>query len=173
MTESQTPEWIKKIRQDEDDRFARQLAEDTRQFVVRKTIEVYGPEFWKQLKKELQIAADNLENIGLKGSASDAPKMSESGEGFQVYVTGPSGSPRETYTNVFYNLAERSQIRCVPSHGEPYTLRFGLTEDNQLVISPTDRKGPPRMRASEAAQFIVEAIVQKAYGFLVRPSFRR
>lgn len=65
------------------------------------TVKAEGPEFWRQLLKELAIHANSLPEIGLHSQVSklDNPDFEQR---YRIDVSLRAAFPRMTYTDLFY-----------------------------------------------------------------------
>jgi hypothetical protein len=122
--------------------------------LAAKTIQADGPQFWKQLCKDLKIAIDNLPLIGVQATLSDVPG------GLQIRMHTESLMPRQTYTNLSYNGTE---------------IHFHTMEDISFSWSLCVSGGEVMLNADgclvsgeAAAQSILEPIL-KRIGVVVRP----
>src|ERR1700740_2124604 len=100
MTDSLVPDWIKSIKQQQNQEAARAEAAAKEQLLIAKTIQADGPEFWKSLIKELRINTDRLPEIGIRAELSELAPGRE--DGYQIRLTKVGAFPAQTYTNVFY-----------------------------------------------------------------------
>jgi hypothetical protein len=160
MNEVLVPDWIRRIEAKEAAVISQAQAETDRQRVAALTIQAEGPEFWRQLVKELAINMENLPRIGIRGSMAKVAN-SEIEEGFQVNVVLEGVFPNQTYTNIFYGKG-RSIIRCHTLEGSAFRISLGVLPNGKIVA--TSDSDDIHMNPERTAQFIVERMVD-----MIRP----
>src|ERR1035438_2392274 len=104
MTDSIIPDWIKKIKAEEDRKIVREHTAALEAALIEKTIQADGPAYWKQLLKELHVAVEGLKLLGIAGSISTIQERDE--EGVQVKLLLSSHPDRQDFVNLFYNSGE-------------------------------------------------------------------
>jgi len=97
MTDSLVPDWIQNTRDRNEAMSAQARREHQEALLATKIIQADGAEFWKQLRKDLEIAIHSLHLIGVRAVLSDVPG------GLQIRMNTESTMPRLTYTNLSYN----------------------------------------------------------------------
>ena len=157
--------WIHELKvADELEMLRRQTVEQLRATATL-LIQQKGPEFWRQLLKELQCAIDALPEIGIRG------QMSVSGNAIggeqhcrvQVAAIGPVASL--TYTDLFYTLGAPI-IRCMNAEGQNFCLTFAIPEDSNAVGIVSENQFTP-VNAEKTAEIIAKRMVDKIRAFRV------
>jgi hypothetical protein len=159
MTNALVPDWIKKIKAQQDRDAAIAQATAQRQALLTKTIKADGPDFWRDLLKELHVIIDSLPLIGLRAQMADIPSGT-SEEGQEITVFNYAVLDGQTCTNIFYGSGARA-IRCHPQNAADYRLEFCLNGKLELSVTVIAR-GP--MTAAEAARCIVEPMAEMKAG---------
>jgi hypothetical protein len=150
-----TPEWIKKIKAQ--DEAKRAQAEDAakRAQHVDDVVTAKGESFWNELIKQLETTVEGLPSIGINaqltalGSAPSGHGGSPE-QGRQIYLTAPG---QIAYTNVFYRPGTRV-IRCHPANRASFELSLDIDPEDRVVAT-----GQRAMYAAETAQYLVEPLV--------------
>jgi hypothetical protein len=155
MTDSLIPDWIRQIKQSEDEATEATRSASKDAALAANVIQAKGPAFWRELLKELQITVDSLPAINLRATMST---ISAKPEAVQVQITRESVFPMQLYINLFYDSPGAAVIRCVPQDENAYTLQFGVTGSDTLVLHGVGH-GP--MSPAEAAAAIIQPIVSR------------
>lgn len=157
MTDHIVPGWIKEIQERRARDSARTQYEAQQSVLAAKMIHADGPEFWKQLLKELSVTVDSLHLIGMRASISDlGPKYG----GCRISVSRDSTFPGHTYIDLFYDGlgSNPNHIRCQPLRLKPFDLRFCVSND-QVMVQDEDSNAP--MSPERAARHIIEPLVEE------------
>lgn len=152
MNDSAVPDWIKRIKEQEDQEKAKDAAQTQQQTADAQTVRAKGPEFWKQLLEELKVTADSLQVIGLQGSVSDITTAGAGEEACQVSVAAASTRPRRTYTNLFYSPGQ-AFIRCHTAEEKAFRLVLRVVGGQVKAMNSSP------MNPAEAAEAIVRPMV--------------
>jgi hypothetical protein len=154
MNDTPIPDWIKKIKESDQQEAAEIEAQRQRQLTAERIIQAEGSVFWKQLLEELHITLDSLQEIGLSGSMADIQTPPSGEQGCQVFVSSSSFFADQTHRNVFYSPSE-SLIRCHASDGNSLSLRLCISKDNRVGVQADGIF----MDAAKTAQYVVEPMV--------------
>ena len=150
------PEWIKKIKaKDDAERSAAEIAKQKAE-IASLRIKQDGPEFWRQLLKELAINAESLSEIGLQGSLSKSAD-SESEEHCRVHVAMGT-IVRQAYTDLVYKSGSPT-IHCRTVESEVERLYFTI-DSTSPALTLLPEGGSSHMDPERAAQYIVERLVR-------------
>jgi hypothetical protein len=153
-------EWIRQDNQKIDSLSARANSDAKAWEAAELRITTEGPEYWKQLRKDLTITASACSLLGVEASVADISNEQE--EGCQVSVVNQSIFRQQTYTNVFYREGD-SVIRCWSLHEDAaFNLVFCLDQRNSLAVFKTPTGKP--MKTEQAAQAIVQPMVKHVKG---------
>jgi len=160
MDEMLMPDWIKQIKAEDDLSNARNDAERDRHRAAEVTVIANGPDFWKQLLKELKITVDNLDAIRCRGSLTimGDPRVEQT---CRVLVARKSIIPNQTYTDLFYSLGSMA-IRCMSMDGPLPNLSFCVCPKKGVSLVSDEHLSP--MNTEEAAQLIVQRMVNMVRG---------
>jgi hypothetical protein len=157
------PDWIKDLKASED--LARAKADNAaqQQRIAELTVRDEGPEFVRQLVKELAFNTDSLTEIGLNGSTIANKCETPPPERFwRVEVSFRAAFPRMTYTNLFYAPGD-SAIRCHPMEGPAFDLPLCVRPEGGGIGAILESSTTPAT-AEQAAQFVVQRMVR-----IIRP----
>jgi hypothetical protein len=157
MTDSPVPEWIKRIKREQDEQKAAAKQSPQQTALAAKTIQAGGPVFWTQLLQELQITVDSLPLIGIRAHLSDLRSNLELS--CRIEMSRESNFPGHTYVNLFY-APGGSVIRCHPLDAPAFILEFGV-HIGQLMLYD----GSVHLSAPEAAKHLTESMVEKLSRF--------
>src|SRR5579872_3768726 len=107
MNDDLVPDWIKRIRdKDEADNAEAELSR-LRQRTAQNLVQTEGIKFWKQLTKELEIAAHACSRIGITANCTSESNRSEPTQ-YGVRVNMSAGSPlaKVVHTNIWYTAGD-------------------------------------------------------------------
>jgi len=150
MDEALVPEWIKKIRQE--DELAEAKQEITRRLEVEASslLQQEGSRFWSQLQQSLSIVVESLPVLNLSGS------ISQFSNGIRIEVVYYHLVPVQTYTDVSYD-PDSAVIRCSAMSGGICRLYLRATPNNEIAAF-AELTGPP-MDPEQASEFIMHPMV--------------
>jgi acyl-CoA hydrolase len=168
MDDALIPEWIKKIRQEEEAKKSREEANQQRAALLSAKIAAQGPGFWKQLVKGLEITAPECKHIGIRASVSNIGGLHNTTgaeEACRVSVMVGLPFPQQTHTDLSYRKGD-SAIKCHTFEDKVFTLDFCLDPQGVCAIIASDPELFPiaaavPTRPEDAAQFIFQAMVQR------------
>lgn len=153
MTDSIVPAWIKEIEAAEGLKSVTERANALDAVLTEKMIKADGPVYWRHLQKELHIAAEGLNRIGIIGRLSDAFAVQE--KGIQVKLYRADRPSRQGYVNLFYNDGEIG-IRRYPATSEGVSgFPFDVVNGVIVLYGEGDALNP-----EQAARFILEPMVK-------------
>jgi hypothetical protein len=153
------PDWIKKIKADDEKKDLIAEKEAWRRLAGEKAIKADGPEFWKQLLKELKITVDGLASIEIQASVADCGSKLSSEESYRITLTAGSFFPRHIYIDLFYSPGA-PHIRCCLLGGNPFSLNLYWTDEGRIALFYDGRMLNP----ADAAQAIVNPLVLHVRG---------
>ena len=157
ISDSRAPEWIVRIKREQDEQKAAAKRSPQQAALAAKTIQTHGPGFWAQLLQELQITVDSLPLIGIHAHLSDLrtnPELS-----CRIEISRKSNFPGHTYVNLFY-APGGSVIRCQPLDAPAFILEFAV-HIGQLMLYD----GSFHLSAQEAAKHLTEFMIDKLNRF--------
>jgi len=154
MDEILIPEWIKKIKAENDSELAKSQANAQRLKVLALKIKYEGPELWKKLLKELDDATRALSMIGIGGQISTSSTRDEQVCRVDVQLQG--AFPRMTHVNLFC-APTSGNIRCCTGEGQASKFFFALQPDDVLGLTMEDCGIP--VDPERAAQVIVQGML--------------
>jgi hypothetical protein len=153
------PDWIKDLKASEDLARAEADSAAQQQCIAKLTVRAEGPEFVRQLVKELAFNTDSLAEIGLNGSTIANKCETPPPEQFwRVEVSFRAAFPRMTYTNLFYAPGD-SAIRCHPMKGPVFELPLCVRPMGGGIGVILEGSMTPAT-AEQAAQFVVQRMVR-------------
>ena len=150
MDEALVPEWMKKIRQEDD--LAEAKKESSRKIEVEASplLQQEGPRFWSRLQQSLSIVVDSLPVLNLSGSISSFK------EGIRIEVVYYHLVPIQTYTDIGYDPST-AVIRCSTVNGG--ICRLYLCEiPNNEVAAFAELDGSP-MDPEQTSEYIMRPMV--------------
>jgi hypothetical protein len=152
-----TPDWIKKIKAEDEQQKARAEADGQRQLVAALSIRADGLEFWRRLVRELVINAESLSEIGLYGKVSPVPSGSPDFEQcYRVEVVQRAPFPRPTYTDLFYSNGS-GIVRCHTQEGEAFQLHFCVRPEGGIGVWSDDFM--KAVSDEQTAEFLIKRMV--------------
>jgi hypothetical protein len=150
MDEALVPEWMKKMRQEDELAEAKQEVARRLEVEASPLLQQEGPRFWSQLQKSLAIAVDSLPVLNLSGS------ISRFSEGIRIEVVYYHLIPVQTHTDIFYD-PNSAVIHCSTMSGG--TCRLYLrTASNSEIAAFAELDGPP-MNIEQASEYIIRPMV--------------
>jgi len=165
MTESLIPEWIREIKREQED--SAHEAERAHQDSIAATsvIKAKGLAFWKQLAKELKIAVDACESLGIRASLGDigqdprAPIRTSNEYGLRIEMA--YGFPRVSriYANLFY-VDGSSCIRLYLMEQEEEKMDLAVTRSGEIELYC----GTELLNAEQAAEGILKPMTMYVLG---------
>jgi hypothetical protein len=159
MNDVLVPGWIKEVKAQEELEKAKENAAAQRAIAAGLLISSEGPEFWRQLLKELAINTDALPEIGLAGSTSPFGNPEGGEQRCRVNVSKPGAFPALTYTDLFYFKGD-STIRCHTLEQEVFSFDFAILPGNRGVGIVHENYVTP-VTAEKAAEMIVKRMAKK------------
>ena len=114
-------------------------------------IKLEGPDFWKQLIKDLHIAVESLSILDLSGTVSSVGNAYE--EAFEVVVRKDGPFPAQLHTVLFYKPQD-SIIRVHVSNGRNSKLSF-VCDASKIALYCDHPRNP-----EGAAEYIVQPMAQ-------------
>jgi hypothetical protein len=159
MNDALVPEWIKEMESQAELAKAQSEASAQRQIAASLTVGAEGPEFWRQLHKELAINANALPKIGIRGSTSAFSYAQGEEQHVRVQVALMGLLPNMTYTDLFY-MPGSTEIRCHTLEGEVFSFAFCvLTNNKGIGVIPENHMTP--INAEKMAELIVKRMVSR------------
>jgi hypothetical protein len=124
MDDATLPEWIRKIKQEQDRSAHKRETEERSRQLLGATLQAQGNQGWSSLIQELRSTLASLAAIGVQGEITP---LSDEPDGFRVKLwESSSAHPRSTRTDVVWNAENRVYINCRPSDGPEYRIEFRL-----------------------------------------------
>ena len=150
MDQTLVPEWMKKIRQE--DELAEAKKEAARQSEVESSslLRQEGPKFWSQLQQCLAVVVDSLPVLNLAGS------ISQFSEGIRIEVVYYHLIPVQTYTDISYDPGT-AVIHCSSMSGGTCQLYLCVVSNNEIAAF-AELDGPP-MDPEKASEYIMRPMV--------------
>ncbi len=153
MTDTVVPKWIRELEVEHNRLSAESRAKSLDAALTDKIIRADGPTYWRQLQKELYIAVEALERLGITGAVLDAYNVNE--KGVQVKIRLVNRPTRQAYVNLFYNEGE-SAIRRYPTSADGASqYPFDVQDGSIALFGDMDTLNP-----ESAARFILEPMVK-------------
>jgi hypothetical protein len=156
MNPQLVPDWIKHLKAEEAGKRSQTDSEAAKQLCAATTITAQGPEFWRQLFRELALNTDSLPELGLQGSAT-IQDTSTSEMCYRIEVSLRAAWPKMTYTNLFY-VQGAQVIRGHTFEDTTFKLQFALGTDGSFGVILENPMAPTN--PEQTAQWIVERMVQ-------------
>jgi hypothetical protein len=151
MTDSIIPNWIKAIREKDDQKAERDRVAAMTELLRAKTIQTDAPAYWTQLLNELQITVDSLSHIGLTASLSTTRTSIE--EVVEISIRRPGAVRHSVVIDLFYR-AGSSTIRS--RKGNTYSdMHFSVVDREIRLLCDNGPQKP-----AQAAQSIIEPLVK-------------
>jgi hypothetical protein len=159
MNDALVPNWIKEMESEAELAKAQSEAAAQRQIAATLTVEAEGPEFWRQLHKELAINADALPKIGIRGTTSAFSYAQGAEQHLRIDVALAGLFPNMTYTDLFY-MPGSTEIRCHTLEGEVFSFAFCVLPNNKGIgVIPENHMTP--INAEKMAEMIVKRMVNR------------
>jgi len=150
MDKALVPEWIKKMRQEDELAEAKKEAARRLEVEASPLLQQEGPRFWDQLQQDLAVAVDSLPVLNVSGS------ISRFSEGIRIEVVYYHLIPVQTYTDIFYDPSI-AVIRCSTMSGGICQLYLCALPDNE-VAAIAELDGPP-LDPEQASEYILRPMV--------------
>ena len=156
MADYLTPQWIRKKKEAIEREAVGRKAESNAQALAEMIVRTDGPNFWRELVKELSIAVASLEQINMNGAASPC-LSSDFEEHCRVQVGLDSIRPQFTYTDLFY-IKGHTSIRCHTMQGDAFPLAFRVIDSKLGVFA---NNSPLLLNPEMAAEFVIERMIKR------------
>jgi hypothetical protein len=168
MNDELIPPWIKKIKDAEDSARDKAALESARDLADRTTIQAGAPKFWKELAKDLEIAAHALARINVTATCSSLggeeprPSSDRRAPEHGVRVDMQAGFPRVKigYVNIWYTEGTyHLRVYCTKEEQEPeQKIRLGLNRTGEVCAftngSPLDAEQTAEAILSPLATYV-------------------
>ncbi|MBN2321098.1 MAG: hypothetical protein JXR49_18610 [Acidobacteria bacterium] len=150
MNEALVPEWMKKIRRE--DELAEAKKESARKLEVGASplLQQEGPKFWHQLQQSLATVVDSLPVLKLSGS------ISRFSEGIRIEVVYYYLIPVQTYMDIYYD-PDTAVIRCATMSGGICQLYLCAASNNEIAAF-AEFDGPP-MDPEQTSEYLMRPMV--------------
>ena len=157
MTEAALPEWVKKKKQENNQRDKERADAEERCAKNEKIVQYCGPEFWRQLLRGLELnAIAASEHLHVRATVSPHSEGAELGP-HRVQVALESLSPRTNYFDISLKM-ESHEIVCSPREGAPYRIDLVVDARGQVLASSW-RRGT-YASAEQLAEDIMRELVE-------------
>ena len=159
MDDALKPEWIKRRESKVELARARTGACTERESAASLTIEMEGPDFWRQLLLELDVNTRALRGLGARGRASSFDNVHTHEKCCRVEVAQKGSVAGMTYTDLFYKMGD-SKFWIRTLDGDVQTYSFCVLPKSRRLAVMSDDEFEPRT-AKEIAESIVEQMLER------------
>lgn len=150
MDKALVPEWMRKIRQEDELAEAKKKAARQSEVQASSFLRQEGPIFWSRLQQSLAICVDSLPVLNLSGSISNFK------EGIRIEVVYYYLVPIQTYTDICYDPGT-AVLRCSTMYGGICQLYLCEIPNNK-VAAFAELEEPP-MDPEQASEYIMRPMV--------------
>jgi hypothetical protein len=151
VNEILVPEWIKREMAERESSELHAEADAQRQRADLLVVKSEGPEFWRQLLRELALTTESLGRIGMQGKLSKITST-DFEDAYRLSVSLSGVTPKQTYSDIRYQKGSTA-IQCYPQDGNPCQLQLCVGPKDSVGIVP-DEPGLP-LTPEKTAESIV------------------